>query len=68
MVQLGTTARKYLRRRASYFAPHGKDFFFILVHIEMKLWKVVQSQVELMKINFKFEAPNIQVQIVTSSI
>ena len=35
------------------------DFF------TLKLWKVVQSQVELMRINFKFEAPIIQVQIFT---
>ena len=26
---------------------------------------MVQSQVELMRINFKFEAPTIQVQIIT---
>ena len=37
-----------------------KIIFFI---IERKLLKVVQSQVELMRINFKFEAPIPQVQI-----
>ena len=31
----------------------------------LKLWKGVQSQVELMRINFKFEDPIIQVQIMT---
>ena len=31
----------------------------------LKLWKVVQSKVELMRINFKFESPIIQVQIIT---
>ena len=35
-------------------------FFFML-----KLWKVVQSKVELMRINFKFESPIIQAQIIT---
>ena len=35
------------------------------LNIETKLWKVVQLQVELIRINFKFEAPIlIQVQIV----
>ena len=31
----------------------------------LKLWKVVQSKVELMRINFEFESPIIQVQIIT---
>ena len=31
----------------------------------LKLWKVMQYQVELMRINLKFEAPIIQVQIIT---
>ena len=31
----------------------------------LKLWKVVQSKVELMRINLKFESPTIQVQIIT---
>ena len=37
----------------------------------MKLWKVVQPQVQLMSINIKFEAPIlwlIQVQIITNII
>ena len=37
-----------------------KIIFFI---IDRKLWKVVQFQVELMRINSKFEAPILQVQI-----
>ena len=31
----------------------------------LKLWKMMQSQVELMRTDFKFEAPIIQVQIIT---
>ena len=32
---------------------------------EKKLWKVVQSRVELISINFKFEAPILQQQVIT---
>ena len=50
---------KYEFRRSE--TPHGKDFFlknvFIYLKIERKLWKVVQYQIKLMMINFKFEAP-----------
>ena len=37
----------------------------IFFNIQTKLWKVVQSQVELIRINFKIEAPILQVQIIT---
>ena len=43
----------------------------IFLNIEMKLWKVVQAQVQLMSINIKFEVPIIwlfQVQIITNII
>ena len=40
----------------------------IILNIERKLWKVVQTQVELMRINFKFEAPILQVQLITHII
>ena len=33
--------------------------------MEKKLWKVVQSEVELIRINFKFGAPIRQEQIIT---
>ena len=39
------------RRPANFWKP-----FFFFENIGRKLWKVVQSQVELMWINFKFEA------------
>ena len=61
MVQLDATMWQYLHHCAPLFALHGNDFFF---YIERKLWKVVQSQVGLMRINFKFEAPILQVQII----
>ena len=37
----------------------------IIFYIEKKLLKVMQSQVELIKTNFKIEAPVRQVQIIT---
>ena len=43
-------------------------FFF---NIEMKLWKVVQPQVQLMSNNIKYEVPILwffQVQIITNII
>ena len=43
----------------------------IFLGIEMKLWKVVQPQVQLMSINIKFEVPILwlfQVQIITNII
>ena len=43
----------------------------IFLDIEMKLWKVVQPQVQLMSINIKFEVPILwlfQVQIITNII
>ena len=43
--------------------------FFL--NIEMKLWKVVQPQVQLMSIDSKFEVPILwlfQVQIITNII
>ena len=42
-------------------------FIFIFFYIQRKLWKVVQPQVQLMSINFKFEVPILwlfQVQII----
>ena len=45
--------------------------FFLFLNIEMKLWKVVQPQVQLMSINTKFEVPSLwlfQVQIITNII
>ena len=33
------------------------NFWIFFLNIGSKLWKVVQSQVELMKTNSKFEAP-----------
>ena len=33
------------------------NFWIFFLNIGRKLWKVVQSQVELMKTNLKFEAP-----------
>ena len=47
------------------------NFWFFLLNIEMKLWKVVQPQVQLMSINIKFEVPILwlfQVQIITNII
>ena len=41
-------------------------WFFFFFYIQRKLWKVVQPQVQLMSINFKFEVPILwlfQVQI-----
>ena len=49
--------------RPAYFWKYF--FFFFLFFFTLKLWKVVQSKVELMRINFKFESPIIQVQIIT---
>ena len=65
MAQLDTSAWQYLHCRAPFFMTHRNFFFF---NIEKKLWKVVQSQVKLMRINFKFEAPILQVQIITNII
>ena len=48
--------------------PANFDFF---LNIEMKLWKVVQPQVQLMSINIKFEVPILwlfQEQIITNII
>ena len=42
--------------------------FFKNKNIEMKLWKVVQPQTKLMMINFKSEAPILQLQINTQII
>ena len=53
------------------FVPHGKDFVLktkIVFSIERKLLKVVQSQVELMRVKFSFETPILQVQIITNII
>ena len=47
------------------------NFWFFFLNIEMKLWKVVQPQVQLMSINIKFEVPILwlfQVQIITNII
>ena len=47
------------------------NFWFFCLNIEMKLWKVVQPQVQLMSINIKFEVPILwlfQVQIITNII
>ena len=46
-------------------------FILFFLNIEMKLWKVVQPQVQLMSINIKFEVPILwlfQVQIITNII
>ena len=51
-------------------ANHRPANFWFLSNIEMKLWKVVQSQVQLMS-NFKFEVPLrwlFQVQIITNIV
>ena len=43
------------------------NFWFFFFYIQRKLWKVVQPQVQLMSINFKFEVPILwlfQVQII----
>ena len=40
-------------------------FFPFFFYIESKLWEVVKSQVELMRINFKFDAPILHVPIIT---
>ena len=46
-------------------------YLLIFLNIERKLLKVVQAQVQLMNINFKFEVPILwlfQVQIITNII
>ena len=46
-------------------------FFFFFFYIQRKLWKVVQPQVQLMSINFKFQVPILwlfQVQIIINII
>ena len=60
MAQLDTTTQRYLHCRAPvFFCVAWKGFLlkeknnFLIV---TKLWKVVQSPVELMQIDFKFEA------------
>ena len=53
----------------NHFASQSHFDFFL--NIEMKLWKVVQPQVQLMSINIKFEVPILclfQVQIITNII
>ena len=44
-------------------ANHRSANFWIFSTFTLKLWKVMQSQVELMRINLKFEVHIIQVQI-----
>ena len=47
------------------------NFWSFFLNIEMKLWKVVQPQVQLMSINITFEVPILwlfQVQIITNII
>ena len=51
--------------------PANFWFFFFFFYIQRKLWKVVQPQVQLMSINFKFEVPILwlfQVQIIIKII
>ena len=52
-------------------ANHRPANFWFFLNIEMKLWKVVQPQVQLMSINIKFEVPILwlfQEQIITNII
>ena len=65
MAQLDTTALQYLHRGAP--VPIGKDLFLkkVFFNIERKLWKVRQYHVELRRINLWYEAPILQVQIIT---
>ena len=47
------------------------NFWFFFFYIQRKLWKVVQPQVQLMSINFKFEVPILwlfKVQIIINII
>ena len=42
----------------NHFASQSQTCqILIFLTIEMKLWKVVQTQVQLMSINIKFEVP-----------
>ena len=49
----------------NHFASQSQTCQHLNFFNTLKLWKVVQSKVELMRINFKFESPIIQVQIIT---
>ena len=57
----------------NHFASQSQtcQLFDFFLNIEMKLWKVVQPQVQLMSTNIKFEVPILwlfQVQIITNII
>ena len=57
----------------NHFASQSQtcQLLIFFLNIEMKLWKVVQPQVQLMSINVKFEVPILwlfQVQIITNII
>ena len=57
----------------NHFASQSQtcQLLIFFLNIEMKLWKVVQPQVQLMSSNIKYEVPILwffQVQIVTNII
>ena len=52
-----------LRRPRVYRRSNVGLVLNFFLNIEKELWKEAQSRVELMRINFKFEAPILQVQI-----
>ena len=50
----------------NHIASQSQTTCELFFNIESKLWKVLQSQIELLTINFKFEAPILlQVQVIT---
>ena len=57
----------------NHFANQSQtcQLLIFFLNIEMKLWKVVQPQVQLMSSNIKYEVPILwffQVQIITNII
>ena len=70
MAQLDTTARHYLRRRVAFFffSMERISFWKKFFNIERKQWKLLQSQVELVRINFRFEALILEEQIIPNII
>ena len=69
MAQLDTTARQYLRRRVAFLCSMERiSFWKNFFNIERKQWKLLQSQVELVRINFKFEVLILEEQIIPNII